>query len=360
MSEDYYCAFSYAPGIGSITFQKLITHFGSIKNAYEANRAELSSVIGIKLTDKFITFRKTFNIEKVRAGLKSQDITYVSQNNPLYPSQLLSIYDPPIGLFVKGNPNLLQIPHSQLFSIVGTRKATSYGLVVTETITKQLVEYGYTIVSGMALGIDSQAHWSALGAKGQTIAVLGGGVDVVYPESNDALYRALISKSGVIISEFPPGQLILKGLFVARNRIVSALSVGTLVVEGDEKSGALITAKCALEQGKDVFAVPGPITSSLSWAPNMLIKQGATAVTTTDDILQNYNVQIKKHDITSILEKVTGLDKKVVMLLIKEPLSTDELTVLLNIPVTEILYSLSMLELRGFIKRTSQGSFMMV
>lgn len=360
MSEDYYLGFSYVPGIGSVKFAKLIQNFKTVEKAYEASRSNLIPVLGIKLTDAFIAFRKSFDIKETKKTLASQDIQVISQNDPDYPAHLLSIYDPPICLYIKGNRTLLHTEETRLFAIVGTRKATSYGLTVTQTIGTHLADYGFTIVSGMALGIDSAAHWSALHSKGKTIAVLGGGVDIIYPPSNDKLYHSILQSGGAIISEFPPGQLALKGLFVSRNRIISGLCSATLVVEGDEKSGALITAKCALDQGKDVYAIPGPITSFLSWAPNMLIKQGAIVVTGIDDILQNFNISMKKDDIVSILESVAGLEKNIIALLLKEPLSTDEITVLLNISVTEILHTLSMLELKGLIKKTIEGSFMIL
>jgi DNA processing protein len=359
MIDQYYLGFSYTPGIGAITFQKLLHTFETAEKAYLAPKKELIPVLGSKLTDQFIEFRSTFDHKKTIKSLKEKNIEFVAQNDSDYPAQLKTLFDPPIGLFIKGNRDVLLTPESKLFSIVGTRKATSYGRTVTEMLTRNLVDYDFVIVSGMALGIDSQAHETTLQAKGKTVAVLGCGVDIVYPPQNATLYKNILENNGLILSEFPPGQDVLKGLFVSRNRIVSGLSGATLIVEGDTKSGALITAKCALEQGKDVFAVPGPITSFLSWAPNMLIKQGAIAVTGIDDILQNYNITKQSNVALSAIDTFSGLEKNIVELLLKEPLSTDELTILLNIPVSEILQTVSTLEIKGIVRKTLEGSFMM-
>jgi len=242
-------------------------------------------------------------------------------------------------------------------AIVGTRKPTSYGLQVAEKFAAELTQYGFIIVSGMALGIDAAAHWAAINNNGKTIAVLGCGVDVIYPPANRKLYETIIKSGGAVISEFPPGHTVLKGLFVARNRLISGLSLGVLVVEGAKDSGSLITARYAAEQGKDVFAPPSPITSPLSEAPNMLLKQGAKLVTSVSDILEEYNVKIKTKDKEVLFDQLQGLEKSIMEILINEPKTADDLSLLLKQPISQILNSLSLLEIQGIIKKNNEGRF---
>ncbi len=186
---------------------------------------------------------------------------------PDYPSLLKNIYDPPKELFVLGDVDLLK--SEKIIAIVGTRQMTDYGKKVSAKLTKELVESGYVIISGMALGIDAVAHWTAIDNGGKTIAVLGAGVDIIYPPRNKDLYFKIIESGGAIVSEVPPGETVPRALFAARNRIVSGLAQAVIVIEGSLRSGSLITARLALDQGKDVFAVPG------SPGTDYLIEQGA-------------------------------------------------------------------------------------
>jgi DNA processing protein len=198
-----------------------------------------------------------------------------------YPVLLQNIYSPPVVLYLRGDPAKL---HTPMIAIVGTRKPSPYGLQIARKLSAELAQSGITVISGMASGTDSIAHKSAILAGGLTVAVLGCGVDVIYPPGNKDLYKEIITK-GLIISELPFGSAPAKNNFPIRNRIISGLSLGTLVVEAAEKSGALITAKYAIEQGRELFAVPGSITSRQSVGPNYLIKQGAKLVQRVADIL---------------------------------------------------------------------------
>jgi DNA processing protein len=202
-------------------------------------------------------------------------------NDPLYPEPLRQIFDPPILLYARGNVDLLR---GTSFAVVGTRRPTPYGLAVAEKLSADLSRAGLTIVSGMARGIDTAAHRGALSADGQTIAVLGCGVDIVYPSENKRLAADLVTK-GLMISEFPMGAVAFPQNFPIRNRIVSGISTGILVVEGAQYSGSAITAKLALDQGKELFAIPGNITNKLAWGPNLLIKQGAKLVQDWNDVI---------------------------------------------------------------------------
>lgn len=359
----YYLAFSYFLGIGPIKFKQLITHFGDPKKAYEADAKELEKILGDKLTEKFLKFRQAFSSDSILEQLFKKNIQVLTLEDKDYPNKLRQISDPPICLYVLGNKKILnnvETPHqgisNNILAIVGTRKPTSYGLQIAQQFAGELVQYGFVIVSGMALGIDSAAHWSAIKNGGKTIAVLGCGVDIIYPPSNKTLYQKIIESGGAIISEFPPGHTVLKGLFIARNRIISGLSDGVLVIEGTKDSGSLITARYAAEQGREVFAPPSPITSPLSEAPNILLKQGAKLVTAVSDILEEYQIRIKTKDKKSVLEKVSGLEKKIMEIVINEPKNADDLAKELKTPINQILNSISLLEIQGLIKKNSDSN----
>ena len=209
-------------------------------------------------------------------------------DDPRYPRLLKEIPDPPAVLYVQTTD--LSLRFTRTIAVVGTRRVTPYGEEVTRKLTRGLVEKGFTIVSGMALGVDTVAHQTALDCEGTTIAVLGSGIDIIYPPSNARLYRAISRARGsAIYSEFAPGVRPAREQFPRRNRIISGLSMGVVVIEGDERSGTLITARYAAEQGRDVFAVPGPVTSPMSRAPAILIKQGAKLVESVEDILDEIN-----------------------------------------------------------------------
>ena len=214
----------------------------------------------------------------------SGPIVSVFRNDRRYPRLLSEIPDPPEVLYVRGKGSKINL--EKTIAVVGTRNITSYGREVTQKLVRELVKNGFTIVSGMALGVDTVAHETAIAEGGKTIAVLGCGIDIIYPSRNARLYRDIIFRNGAIVSEIPPGVWTDSKRFVTRNRIISGLSLGVLVIEGTEKSGTLITAKYALDQGRDVFAVPGPITSELSRAASILLKNGAKLVESADDILE--------------------------------------------------------------------------
>jgi DNA processing protein len=226
----------------------------------------------------------------------------VALGDPRYPRALREIYDPPIVLFARGRVDLLQ---SIALGVVGTRRPTPYGLAVAERLSADLAHAGLTIVSGMARGIDSAAHKGALAAGGATIAVLGCGADVVYPSENRKL-AAEIAAKGLIVSEFPMGATAFPQNFPIRNRIISGLSAGVLVVEGAQYSGSAITARLALDQGREVYAVPGNITSKPSWGPNLLIKQGAKLVQDWNDIVAELSAESRRHLIDEGRKRIEG------------------------------------------------------
>jgi len=215
----------------------------------------------------------------------------VAMGDPRYPQLLRQIFDPPLLLFARGRVELLS---ALSLAVVGTRRPTPYGLAVTERLSSDLAHAGLAIVSGMARGIDSAAHKGALAAGGDTIAVLGCGVDVVYPTENRKLAAEIVAK-GLMVSEFPMGAVAFPQNFPIRNRIISGLSLGVLVVEGAQYSGSAITARLAMDQGRELFAIPGNITNKLSWAPNLLIKQGARLVQDWNDVIVELPAESRRH-----------------------------------------------------------------
>ncbi|OGG02941.1 DNA protecting protein DprA [Candidatus Gottesmanbacteria bacterium RBG_16_37_8] len=289
--RDYYLGFAFFPGIGPLRFKLLLEYFGNIKDAWNASEKDLLTInLGLKLTAGFSAFRRKFAVSDFVKTLERKQIYFLVLKDKEYPEMLTQIADPPIVLFFRGNiERLLQMKNK--VAVVGTRNMTDYGKRATIRIVSGLVESEVTIVSGMALGIDTVAHRTAIDYNGSTLAVLGTGIDIIYPAGNYHLYWKIVKEKGLVISEYPPGQTGNKMTFPARNRIISGVSKGVVVVEGDRKSGALITAKFALEQGREVFAVPGPITSVNSQASIYLMKNGAQIATDADDIVNELKIE---------------------------------------------------------------------
>jgi DNA processing protein len=277
------------PGMGPVTCNKLVSHFGSPENVLSAGRAQLTAVCSLKKEslaalcgEGRLQLEYAAREEIDRAAEKN--ISIISSDDSLYPALLKNIHDPPVVLYVLGNPELLS---SRSVGIVGSRAATHYGKDVAGQMASSLCRHGFAIASGMALGIDTAAHDGALAADGKTIAVLGCGLDVVYPPSNHELYKRIAS-AGVVVSEYPLGTEPDNFRFPARNRIISGLSLGVIVVEAANRSGSLITAGHALEQGREVFAVPGRIDSTKSAGTHTLLQQGAKLVHSINDIIEEF------------------------------------------------------------------------
>lgn len=276
-----------------------------------------------------------------------------------YPEMLKYIPDPPILVYVLGT-----IPKTNCIAIVGSRKASGYGTETASKMAFNLVCSDITIVSGMARGIDTAAHNGALEAGGKTVAVLGSGLDVIYPPENKELMKR-ITKSGAVISEYPPGTPPSTKNFPCRNRIISGMSLGTLVVEAGIKSGSLITAGCALEQGREVFAIPGNINCINSAGTNKLIKDGAKMVTDVEDVLEELNFGIapleKKRKSRRIKNnQLSQKERKIISILKIEDLYDEELSDRASIKLTELFEILLDLELKGLIKRSINGKFMLI
>lgn len=335
----------------------LIAKFGNVKKAYESNKNNLQNIIPVQLAEEFLVFRSKFNPSDELKKLKKNGIKVLSWEDKKYPPQLKNIFDPPVCFYIKGNLKSIDFGNSYFIGIVGTRNPTPYGIQITKKFGGELSHAGFVIVSGMATGIDATAHKSALESKGKTIAVLGCGVDIPYPPSNAKLYSEIIDKDGLVVSEFPPGHRVLKGLFVTRNRIISGLSKGVLIIEGLKDSGALITARFAAEQGKEVFASPGPITSPFSQAPHLLLKQGAKLVTSVEDIFEELGLRLIPKRRENIEMQLDRKEKEIFQALQKEPLLIDEIAIEIHKPVYEALDTISLLELKGVIEKNSEGKY---
>ncbi|HPD01412.1 MAG TPA: DNA-processing protein DprA, partial [Acetivibrio sp.] len=265
----YWIWLSSVPGVGAVKSRKLLEHFKDIESVWNAKGDELvilpflSRTDVINLTDEKIKKNADIQLENIlKHGIKA-----VTIEDDMYPVSLKNIYDPPIVLYMKGNIE----KDEKFLAIVGSRRASSYGIKMAQTIAAELSKYGITVVSGMARGIDSYAHKGAIEAGGRTIAVLGCGLDIVYPSENKKLMENIIS-SGACVSEYLPGTSPIPGNFPARNRIISGISLGVIVIEAGERSGSLITADFALEQGREVFALPGNVNNYNSTGTNKLIK----------------------------------------------------------------------------------------
>ncbi|MBI4999893.1 DNA-protecting protein DprA, partial [Candidatus Gottesmanbacteria bacterium] len=298
------------------------------------------------LTD-FLQFRQKFNPQKFLDEVNKKGIRVLTLKDKAYPELLKQIADCPPVLYIKEE---IKQEDSLALAVVGTRKISSYGREVTEILVRDLVVSGLTIVSGMARGVDSLAHKTAIEAGGRTIAVLGCGVDLVYPPENKNLYQEIITH-GAVISEVSPGQYVARGIFPARNRIISGLSLGVLVTEGAEDSGSLITARDAAQQGREVFAVPGPITSYLSAAPSILIKEGAKLVYNVSDILDELKIENRKLKIES--KKVipeNPEEESILKILADGQRHIDEVVRISGMETGKVASLLILMEIKGKVK----------
>ena len=279
------------PGLGPTKARRLVEFFGGIAGIFAASLTELeASGLHASSAQSLATGRsiELAHNEIIRANAAGARL--ISLEDPLYPAQLKQIYDPPLVLYVRGNESVISEPG---IAMVGTRHPTPYGLGMAERLACDLAARGLVILSGMARGVDTASHRGAIAAKGKTIAVFGTGVDVPYPKENTRLMEQMLALGGAIISEFPMGTFPAPQNFPIRNRIISGISLGVLVVEAAEYSGTRITSRCALEQNREVFAVPGNVTNKNSWGPNTLIKQGAKLVATWEDVWEELPTDVR-------------------------------------------------------------------
>jgi len=345
------------PGIGPARMRKLISFFGSPQSVLDASARNLISVEGIdtKTAESLKSGVNEKFVQNQLTQLQNEDVQILTFWDSVFPDRLKRIYDPPAFLFVKGD---LKILEQAAIGVVGSRVPTSYGKAITEQFSRELAQNNLIIISGFARGIDSIAHNAALRSGGKTIAVLGNGLDIIYPAENRKFLEAF-SKQGLFISEYPFGTKPDAGNFPKRNRIISGLSLGILVTEAGGKSGALLTAMYALDQNREVFAVPGPVTSGKSTGTNNLIKQGAKLVQGINDITSELAGQLSfnlNHS-TKVAPKLNAKEKVIYDMLTNEAMHIDQLAIKAEISTTEALTTLLSLELNGNVRQMAGKMF---
>lgn len=358
MDERYYrLGFRMFPGIGPGKFSKLLEYFKSAKNAWGATDADIcDSGIGRALASQFVRFREKFSISEYANSLAKYGVEFCTTADEIYPKNLSVIDKAPIVLFYRGRLDKLnKAPEYMRIAVVGSRKATPYGAQVTEYIVKELVGSGCIIISGLALGVDAISHKTTIENKGVTVAVLGNGAEQCFPRENQSIYNSILETGGAVVSEYPPETAPSTGSFPSRNRIIAGLSDVVVVTEGTQDSGSLITANDAVMQGKRVFAIPGPITSSYSKGPNFLISNGAIPVMSASDILKKLAISEKRKR-TSI-KADTNDEQLIVDLLMARNMHINEIVKTVKLPVSKINIILSLMEMKGVVKSTGTGMF---
>jgi DNA processing protein len=368
-------ALSLTPSLGATRIRRLIEHFGTPQEVFRASLTELEAAGLTPAAAQGLATGKSMELAREELGKAvaagAQIVTFDSAQ---YPERLKEIYDPPVALYLRGELALLSRPS---LAIVGTRHPTPYGVGMAERLAADLANIGLVIVSGLARGIDTAAHRGTLQANGKTVAILGTGVDVIYPRENKKIGDAIIASGGAIASEFPIGTFAAPQNFPIRNRIISGMTAGVLVVEAGEYSGTRITARCALEQNREVFAVPGNVTNKNAWGPNTLIKQGAKLVATWEDVWEDLPETVKLllkpapgtesqgQGTASLFEGESLLpEQKLVLAQLKPDESThiDELVERLEprVSSSEIFSALFELELSGKIRQLPGKNFVKV
>ena len=342
----YALALHLVPGVGPVRYRELKAAFGSPKAVFEAREADLAAVVGVRAAAQIKSFALS-RVEKEWEQIRRLGLTLLMEEDETYPDALRPFaYSPPV-LYVQGDPAALS---REGVAVVGTRRPTSYGRSVARKFAYELAARGFCVISGGARGVDTEAHRSALAAEGKTVVVLGSGLDRPYPPENRRLFREVLEKGGALVSEFPLGTGPAAENFPRRNRIISALAVATLVVEAGEQSGALITVRWALQQGKDVYAVPGPITSPQSRGTNRLIREGAIPALSPEEFLQDLGLGSPK-----VREQVqltlTPEESEVYEALSLEPIHVDDLAEALGKPPSQVLITLLSLELKGAVQQ---------
>ncbi|GIV83876.1 MAG: DNA processing protein DprA [Candidatus Roseilinea sp.] len=354
----YYLAFARVKGIGAVRIRKLKAHFGSLQAAWVAGEFDLAaSGLDARAIAALAQARRHIVPEQEVERLAGAGATALTWEDAGYPRLLREVADPPPVLFVKG---ALAEADAWAVSIVGTRRPTVYGREVAEMLAGELARHSITIVSGMARGIDAVAHAAALKAGGRTLAVLGCGVDVVYPPEHRKLAQQ-IAENGALISDYPLGTPPDALNFPPRNRIISGLSLGVVVVEADEHSGALITAEFAADQGRDVFAVPGNIFNRTSRGTNRLIQQGAHIALDAQSILEELNLNMVADRVEAgAAMPETDVERAIVARLSHEPTSVDELVRSLAMPAADVTATLALMELKGLVRQATGTSYVLV
>jgi DNA processing protein len=345
----YWVGFNLVKGIGAVRLKALLDAFGEAKSAWEASPESLREVgLNAKLIDHLAKVRTSISLDDVWQNIQNQGITVLTWNDEGYPARLQEVSPSPPVLYVRGR---LTMEDHWAVAIVGTRRITAYGRQVTEQIVSVLAHAGVTIVSGLARGIDGVAHKAALEAGGRTLAVLGSGVDKIYPPEHRKLAEQIM-EHGALISDYPPGTPPEASNFPPRNRIISGLSMATVIVEADLKSGALITAEFAAEQGREVFAVPGNVLAPQSRGTNRLIQDGAHPLLDPHEILEVLDLtRISEHQTARMVLPSNATEAQLFGLLTHEPLHVDEIRAQVTLPIEQVISTLALMELKGMVRQ---------
>lgn len=355
--KQYWIAFTSIPGIGRVRLAQLERHFGSLADAWNAPVEEIFHAgLDASVARSIARHRPLVSPDAEIERIERSGVSVVTSEEPGYPASLREIYDYPPVLYTRGEP---LGEKDMRVAIVGTRRASVYGRQVAQELSTDLATNGVTVVSGLARGIDTIAHRSSLEAGGRTVAVFACGLDIVYPAENERLVQDIM-KNGTIVSEYPLGMRPRSENFPRRNRILSGLSLGVIVVEADENSGAMITARFALEQDREVFAVPGSILSPLSKGTNSLIRDGAKLVTGVTDVLEELNLSAvsRQMEMREIIPD-TPAEAALLEELGAEPVHIDEVCRRCGLPVAEVSGTLAMMELKGLIRQVGAMNYVL-
>ncbi len=353
----HWLGFNLIPGIGPAKFRLLQDYFGDLEAAWEANAVDLAAAgLDRRTINAILARRSRISLEMELERLDHYRVKAFTWDDTAYPARLKEIYDPPPVLYVRGT---LTSQDEWAVAVVGTRRASLYGREAAEHIAGSLASNGITVISGLARGIDSVAHRAAIGAGGRTIAIQACGLDLVYPADNFRLAQS-ITEHGALIGEFPLGSRPKAENFPRRNRIMSGMSLGVLVVEAGESSGALITARLALEQNREVFAVPGSILSPTSVGTNRLIQEGAKLVTDAEDILEELNLTTATQQL-EMKEILPANDTEGLLLkhLSAEPTHIDEVRRQCGLPMATVSSTLAMMELKGMVRQVGAMNYVL-
>ncbi len=351
----YWVAFNRIPGIGRVRYSLLEKHFGRLESAWTATPAELRAAgLDEKTAAAIVAKRSDVSPEAEMERLARYGVQAITWNDPAYPPRLKEIYDLPPVLYLRGE---LTEADEWALAVVGTRRPTPYGRQVAEHLAADVAAQRVTIISGLARGIDSIGHRAALDSGGRTIAVMACGLDIVYPPEHVKLAQE-IRERGALVSDYPLGTQPQGHYFPRRNRIMSGLSLGVLVVEGDVKSGALITASLALEQNREVFAVPGSVFSTQSRGTHRLLQEGAKLVQSVEDILEELNLTMVPQQMEmKELVPATDTEERLLRHISTEPVHIDEVRRLSGLPIAAVSSALSMLELKGLVRQMGPMSY---
>jgi len=346
----YWLGFNYVSGIGPAKIQALLGYFGSLEKAWNATDSQLRDIgFDARAIQSLNETRQNFDLDQYAQRVESSGVSVVTWGSPEYPELLREIPAAPPLVFLRGQ---LEPIDRWAVAVVGTRRLTAYGRQVTHDLVAGLVGNGITIISGLARGIDAVAHRTAIEGGGRTIAVMASGIDKIYPPEHRDLAREIVAGHGALVTDYPFGAEPESNHFPARNRLISGLSLGVIVIEAGERSGALITARFALEQNREVFAVPGNIHSPVSVGTNRLIQQGGKLVMRVEDVLEELNLKmVAEQAVAQIMLPETAEEAALIAQLSSQPVHVDELGRLTSMPMSLIGSTLTMMELKGMVQQ---------